>query len=168
MAVPNCPRCGQVISSEDTLAFSGDKIFHLDCHRPHDLSPEERAVLFRYCHDHVVAKCFACAASFPQQDLGADLIASRSNQCPRCRADLTASMRAHLYTCAVVPHEIRLTAQAVRDAARILVQQSGEQGERADVLLRVAEVAMVKLRETMARVAATERRREKDRGIGSM
>lgn len=165
-AVLKCPRCGQVISAEDTLAFSGNKIFHLDCRRPRDLSIEERALLFRYCPDHVIAKCVACAASFTQHELVADLVASRSSLCPRCRADLTASMRAHLYTCTVVPHEIRLSVQAVRDAARILVKQSGEHRQRADMLMRVAEVAMAKLRETMARAAATELRQVKVRGSG--
>src|SRR5437660_2059802 len=100
MAEPNCPRCGQAISADDTLAFSANQIFHLNCQRTRDLSPEEGVLLFRYCRDRWVAKC-------------------------------VAGLRDH-----------------------------------ADVLMREAEVAMARLRETMAKVAATELR-QTDRGFGS-
>jgi hypothetical protein len=166
MAVPNCPRCGQVISSEDTLAFSGSKIFHLDCHRTRDLSVEERALLFRYCRDHAVGRCVACAASFRQQELVADLVSSRTYLCPRCRTDLTASLRTHLFTCTIVPAEVRQRAQAVRDASRLLVKQAGGLREYAGLLMIEAEVAMAKLRETMARVAVAEHR-QRDRGLSA-
>ena len=162
--MPSCPRCNQAISADDTLAFNGDQIFHLNCQRTRDVSPEERVLLFRYCRDHAVAKCVACAASFQQYDLGADPLGSRFYLCPRCRADLTASIRTHLYTCRIVPDEVRQRAQTVRDAARILVKQSDGLRDRADVLMRVAEAAAAALRQTMAKEAATERRRQTDRG----
>ena len=159
LAVPNCPRC---------LAFSGNKIFHLDCQRTRDLSMEERVLLFRYCHDHAVAKCVACEASFRQEDLDADFLGNRSHLCPRCRADLTPSMRTHLYTCTILPHAVRQRAQAVRHAAQILVKESGGLRDQADVLMRVAEAATASLRETMAKAAATESRRQtEDRRSGS-
>jgi len=69
-------------------------------------------------------------------------------------------MRTHLYLCTIVPYAVRQRAQAVRDAARILVKQSGGLRDQADVLMRVAEAAAASLRETMAKVAATERRHQ--------
>jgi hypothetical protein len=89
MAGPKCPRCAQQITPGDPLAFYGALIFHLDCQRPHTLSREERTLLFRYCWEHVVAKCSACEQRFKQYQLGADLLAHRAYLCPRCRADLT-------------------------------------------------------------------------------
>jgi hypothetical protein len=163
MAGPNCPRCGHVISSDDPLAFNDNLVFHLNCQRPRDRSPEERALIFRYCFDHAVAKCIACAASFTQRDLGADLLGAQAHLCPRCRADLAASMRTHLYTCTLIPHEARQGAKAARDAARWLIKQSGGLHERAAVLMREAEAAAAALRQTMAKAAATESRQTKDR-----
>src|SRR5262249_59942295 len=73
-AQPKCSRCLQLITADDTLAFEGHQILHLDCRRPRDLSPEERALLFRYCFDHAVAECPTCGQDFRQADLGADLV----------------------------------------------------------------------------------------------
>jgi len=87
--------------------------------------------------------------------------------CPRCHADVAASIRSHLYTCVILPHEVRQKAQAVRDAARILVKQSGGLRDHTDLLMRVAEAATAALRETMAKTAATERRRTDRGGFGS-
>jgi len=145
--------------------FSGNQIFHLNCQRTRDLSTEDCVILFRYCREHWVAKCLACAASFRQHDLGSDLLPDRSHLCPRCRADLTESIRAHLYTCVIVPHEVRQRAQAVRDAARRLVKHSAGLRDHADVLMREAEVAMARLRVTMAKAAARELR-QTDHGFG--
>src|SRR5262249_17333035 len=49
MAEPKCSRCNGVVTSDDALAFDGNKIVHLDCQRPRKLSHEERVLLFRYC-----------------------------------------------------------------------------------------------------------------------
>src|SRR2546427_5846051 len=46
-----CPRCVQVISADDTVQLVGEGMSHVDCRRPRDLSPEERALLFRYDPD---------------------------------------------------------------------------------------------------------------------
>jgi transposase-like protein len=154
--------------AEDTLAFTANQTFHLNCRRTRDLSAEERALFFTYCRDHAVAKCVACAASFRQQELGSDLLANQSYLCPRCRADLTISIRTHLFTCTIVPPEVRERAQAVRDAARALVvKQSAGLRDLADVLRVEAEVAMARLRETMTRVTAAALRRQTDRAGGS-
>jgi hypothetical protein len=46
-----CPTCSKAISSDDTFVLDSGRLSHLDCRRPHVLSPEERVVLFRFCSD---------------------------------------------------------------------------------------------------------------------
>jgi hypothetical protein len=81
-----------------------------------------------------------------------DFLGDRTNLCPRCRADLTESLRGHLYACVTLPQEIGRATRAVRDAAQRLVKQSEQQHDRADVLMREAEAAVAALRETMRRM----------------
>ena len=92
------------------------RVVHLDCQRPHDLSREERILLFRYCWGHAVAKCPARAQSVRQYQLDADLLGHRSHLWPRGRTDLTESLRGHLYACTMLPEEVRRRAQEARDA----------------------------------------------------
>jgi ribosome-binding protein aMBF1 (putative translation factor) len=66
----------------------------------------------------------------------------RTNFCPRCRKDLTENVRTHLYGCAKLPAEVRLRAQALREAAQRLVRQSQELVDNADVRIREAETAL--------------------------
>jgi hypothetical protein len=146
-----CPRCVQVISADDTVELVPGGISHIDCKRPHDLSPEERALLFRYCWSHAAAKCIACAKNFRHQELAADLLDHRTNLCPRCRADLTESMRGHLYSCAMLPKEVRQRAREARDAASKVIKQAHQAADRADGLMREVEAAIAALRETMRR-----------------
>jgi hypothetical protein len=113
------------------------------------VSPEERALLFRHCYDHAVAECAACVHSYRQSELGSDLVNNRVHLCPNCRADLTESVRAHLYSCAVLPEELRRKLQAAREAVGKLVKRSAS--DPADVLKREAEAAVSALRETMRR-----------------
>ena len=148
-----CPRCLRSLWPDDTVTVNDERIAHLDCQRPRDLSREERVLLFRYCWGHVVAKCAACDQSFPQQQLGSDLLGHRTHLCPRCRADLTEGLRGHLYACTMLPEEVRRRAQEARDAARRLVKQSRQLSDCADVLMREAEAAVDALRETMRRAA---------------
>jgi len=79
--------------------------------------------------------------------------------CPRCRQDLTEAVRAHLFRCAMLPSEIRLRAQAVREAAQRLVKETQQLGDRSDVLIREAEIALFEkqraLREAMSKRTAT-------------
>ena len=142
MTQPMCPRCQQLVVLDDTLALDGDQLCHLDCARPRDLTPEERAVLFRYCFDHAVAECGKCNQDFRQTELAADLFASRTHLCPRCRVDLTERLREHVYSCALLPSEVRRRAREARAAARRLVKESHQISDRADVLTREAEVAL--------------------------
>lgn len=149
MALPTCSRCLQVICVEDTILICRGLMAHVDCRRPRDLSPDERAILFRYCWNHAVAKCVACAGRFRQNELGADLLSHRIHLCPRCRADLTESVRGHLYGCAMLPTEVRLTAGEVRDATRKLVTHRHQLSDHADGLIHEAETAASTLRKTM-------------------
>src|SRR5436190_23490467 len=111
MANTKCPQCLQQISTSDSLTFHGDDIIHLDCRRPRNLSPDERVLLFTYCFDHEVAGCPACGQRFRQYELMSDLIGNHTHLCPRCSADLTGSLRAHLYTCVSLPEELRRAAR---------------------------------------------------------
>ena len=149
MTQPRCSRCLQPISASDSLAFHGDEIFHLDCQRPRELSPDERVLLLRYCFTHEAASCLACDQRFRQQELVSEFLGNRTHLCPRCRADLTESLRAHLYTCLTLPEEVRRAAREVRDASQRLIKESGQLQDLADVLMREAEAAVAALRATM-------------------
>jgi hypothetical protein len=165
-----CPRCLKLIAPDHTVWLGGDAVVHLDCRRPRSLSTEERAILFRYCWDHAVARCTACALTLRQQELGTDLLSHRTHLCPRCRVDLTESLRSHLYSCAVLPQELRQRTHAARDATAKLIKHSHQLSDRADALTREAEVllavnralmrvaraASAALRETMQRSARRE------------
>lgn len=153
MAETKCPRCIRSIDYNDTIAFDRKQIVHLDCRRPFELNGEERALLFMFCWGHAVAPCDACHQSFRQHELATDLFDQRTHLCPRCRGDLTAKTREHLFACALVPAEIRRRAEDARDAARRLIQQRAERANQADALLREAELAISALREAMKRVA---------------
>jgi hypothetical protein len=146
-----CPRCQQAILPADTIRLSGADLAHVDCQKPRDVSHAERALLFRYCWNHEVARCPACAKSFRREELAADLLEHRSNLCPRCRADLTESVRGHLYSCAMLPAEVRQRARDARDAAGKLVKQGRQAADSAEVLMRETEAALSALRETMRR-----------------
>jgi len=126
-------------------------MIHADCRNPRALGPEERAILFRYCWSHSVAKCIACTERFRQQELGVDLLSHRTHLCPRCRADLIESVRGHLYSCAVLPTEMRLRAGNMRDTLRQVVKQRQRSSAPAEVLIREAEAAVSALRDTMMR-----------------
>src|SRR5206468_8511597 len=144
-----CSRCSRAIAPGDTVMFGPGRLFHLDCQQPRLLSAEERALLFTYCRDHPVGKCIACAGDFKLAELGLDVLGFLRYLCPRCRRDLTDSVRAHLYGCAMLPEEVRRRAQAAREAAGELVKQSRQLREPADVLMRESEVAVAALRAAM-------------------
>ena len=152
-----CAKCSRPVSLTDVIEVSAGRLAHLDCARARGLSPEERAMLFVYCSDHHVASCVPCDGSFRMAELGADLLGSRTNVCPRCRSDLTESVRGHLFGCVVLPSEMRLRAQEVREAAKILIKRSQELLGKADVLIREAEAHLLErqqaLRAVMKRMA---------------
>jgi hypothetical protein len=156
----NCATCSQAIALTDIIELNNGRLSHVDCKRPQVLTPEERALVFVYCSGHVVARCPACDVSFRYTQLAADMVGgSRSNMCPRCRRDLTEAVRAHLFRCAMLPSEVRLRAQAVREAAQHLVKESQQLRDRSDVLIREAEAALFEkqraLREAMSKRIAS-------------
>jgi hypothetical protein len=150
IAVATCPECSRTISPEDTIVFRFGILGHLDCRRPHVLSAEERTLILVYCRDHQVADCGRCTRRFHLREVASvDSFGVRSHRCPRCHSDLTDSLRAHLYGCAMLPVEVRLAAQAAREAARNLVKQSHHVCDATDVAVREAEATLYALRETM-------------------
>jgi hypothetical protein len=144
-----CPLCNQGISASDTVAFDGNRIVHLDCDRPRELNYEERVLLYRFCWEHAVAECGVCRLRFRQHELAADLFGHRNHLCPKCRVDLTASLRSHLYECVFVPKGVRARTVHAREATRRLVKESGQLTDRANVLMREAEDVFAALRQTM-------------------
>jgi hypothetical protein len=153
-----CMKCFKPIALSDVIESNHGQLSHVDCKRPHVLTPEERALVFVYCSGHVVARCPACDVSFRYTELAADVLGG-SHMCSRCRLDLTEAVRAHLFRCAMLPSEIRLRAQAVREAAQRLVNESQQVRDRSDVLIREAEIALFEkqraLREAMSKRTAT-------------
>jgi len=155
-----CSKCSQPIALTDIIELKNGHLSHVDCKRPHVLTPEERALVVVYCSGHVVARCPACDVSFRYTELAADILdRGRTNMCPRCRQDLTEAVRAHLFRCAMLPSEIRLRAQAVREAAQRLVKEIQQLSDRSDVLIREAESALLEkqraLREAMSKRTVT-------------
>jgi hypothetical protein len=120
-----CPECSRTISPEDTVVFGFGIVGHLDCRRPRILSAEERTLLFIYCRDHPVAECVHCAGKFHLREVASiDQFGIRSHGCPWCHVELTDSIRAHLYGCAMLPVAVRRRAQTAREAAGSLVKES--------------------------------------------
>jgi len=85
------------------------------------LTPAERALLFRACWNHPVARCEQCGRSFNLQDLAADLFRRLSHLCPLCRIDLSYTAREHLISCGMV---VRLDAENLRAESRALHEKS--------------------------------------------
>ena len=154
-----CSKCSRPLAVTDVIESSKGRLAHLDCARARALTPEERALLFVYCFDHAVAQCLACGLGFRMTELASDLGGGRTNLCPRCRTDLTESVRGHLYRCAQLPSETRQRAQEVRDAAQVLIKRSQELSDQSDVLIREAEAHLFErqqaLRAAMARRTAS-------------
>jgi hypothetical protein len=150
----NCAKCSQPIALTDVIESNNGHPSHVDCKRPQVLTPEERALVFVYCSGHVVARCPACDVSYRYTELAADILGGgRTNMCPRCRRDLTEAVRAHLFRCAMLPSEIRLRAQAVREAAQHLVKESQQLRDASD-LMGDAEAMLFKMQRASKRTAS--------------
>ena len=144
-----CSRCSQPIALCDIIESHGGHLSHLDCTRPHTLTLQERALLFVYCLDHAVAYCLGCDTRFRMAELAVDPVGVLTNLCPRCRRNLTESIRAHLYGCAMAPAEVRLRARRVREAAQYVTKLSQQTRDRSDVLIREAEAALFEAQKTL-------------------
>jgi len=156
---PSCPNCSRTISPDDTIVFGYGRLGHLDCRRPRLLSTEERTLLLIFCREHRVAECVRCAGRFHLQEVASrDSFGVHTHSCPQCHTDLTDSIRAHLYGCAMLPVEVRRRTQAAREAARSLVKQSAQQHVRSNAqLVAEAEAALYALRDTMRQPPARSR-----------
>ena len=73
----NCSKCSQPIALADIIKAAGDGLSHIDCKRPHVLTPEERALVFLYCSEHVVARCAVCDISYHYNQLATDILDGR-------------------------------------------------------------------------------------------
>ena len=144
-----CAQCSQAISLRDTIVSAGGRLSHWSCRHPRALSADERALLFSYCLNHPLARCQACARRFHLRQLAADL--DGGLRCSQCRRDLTDSVRAHLYACAMLPAEIRRRAVAARGAALSLVKRSQQLHDNADVVMREAEAVLDECRKALRR-----------------
>ena len=154
-----CTKCSEPIALSDVIESSDGRLSHMECQRPRMLTAEERALLFVYCFGHAAAYCLGCDLRFRMAELAADALGGGTNLCPRCRKDLTQSARGHVYICAMLPAEVRLKAQAAREAAQHLVKESQQLRDTSDVLIREAEAALFErqraLREVMAQRVAS-------------
>jgi hypothetical protein len=156
----NCSKCSAPIALTDSVEFFEAGLAHADCKRVRTLSAQERALVFVYCGGHQVAHCLPCDQRYRFTELATDILGGgATNLCPRCRKDLTESVRGHLYSCGLLPLEVRRRAQAVRAAAHQLMKQAQQARDRADVLMRDAEALLSEqqqaLREAMRRRAAS-------------
>jgi len=120
MSQAKCSRCQESIFSNETIAVEGSHVFHADCRRPQAFSYEERVLLFRHCWDHPVAECARCVRPLRQEELASDFLGTKTHLCPQCHADLTESIRTHLYACTMLPAQVRERAVAAREAARVV------------------------------------------------
>jgi hypothetical protein len=78
---------------------------------------------------------FLMRSELPATPIGADLLAHRAYLCRRCRADLTESLRGHLYACNALPEEMRLRA-AASDGGHCVHTQRQAQGQEAHSVSR--------------------------------
>jgi hypothetical protein len=156
-----CSKCSELLALSDAIESSDGHLSHMDCKSPRMLTAEERALLSNYCYRHAVAYCLGCDLRFRLAELVTDPLGGHTNLCARCRRDLTQSARGHVYVCVMVPVEVRLIAQAVREAAQHLVKQSQQLPDASGRLIRKAEGALFAkqraLREVMSRRTATVR-----------
>jgi hypothetical protein len=152
-----CSKCSRPIALTDVVESNDGRLSHIDCQRPNTLTPEERALIYLYCLDHVVAQCPICEVGFRFTDFDADIFGrSRLNLCPWCRQDLTEAVRAHFSRCAMLPAEVRRKAGEVREAAQRLVKESQQLRDNADVLIRETE-AVLFARQRALRMAMSRR-----------
>jgi len=136
---------------EDTIAVRDGRPFHVDCRKPRTLTAEERALILLYCRTHALAQCLACLHNAHLGELTSDPLGAGPYLCPECFRDLTELVRAHLYDCALLPAEVRRRAEAFREASVNLVKQNHQLRDKADVLLRAAEVALEESRGALRR-----------------
>ena len=160
-----CPLCYRSLLPGDSVFSAGGLLSHVNCQSPQTLTGDERALLFYYCLNHPVARCDACARSFHLSEMPADLLGGRTHLCQECWRDLTESIRTHLYSCAMLPAEVRRRAQALREAAQLLVKESRQLCDTADVLIQEAGADLEKNQRALWQSLKTIRRPSSAREI---
>jgi hypothetical protein len=106
------------------------------------LSSSERAMMIRCCYAHDVAFCHGCARSYRVQRLGADWLEGKTEICPRCRGDLSDSIRDHLRSCepvATLRSSVLVADSRALWEASVILRKEAQQ-TRDDFRARVAEV----------------------------
>ena len=101
------------------------------------LTPADRALLFRACWDHPVAKCARCDGSFKMYELAADVFRGLNHLCRNCLIDLSDAVRHHLLSCAAAA---ALDAQGTYGEARITREASADLRKEAQRLRDAAGV----------------------------
>jgi hypothetical protein len=148
MAELMCSRCVREVAAEDVVESDGAGVAHVNCRRPRDLTHEERSLLYGYCWTHSIV-CPACGWTLRLFELDADpLDHYKRTRCRHCQAVLLETVREHVFACPFPPEGVRQRARETRETARRLVKQAHELRDRADVLMREAEVAAAALRES--------------------
>ena len=85
--------------------------------------------------------CLSAPRRSPQRTRSSSReIVSPTSTADNLRLSVLKNARAHLYTCSTPPVEIRRLAKVARETSRALVKRGRELGDRADVLMREAEV----------------------------
>lgn len=88
------------------------------------LSPAERALVLRYCWEHLLAECPGCGVSYKLDELTAEMLLgmySSSELCPRCCLPLVDSIRSHMGVCTA----LKVQAAEVREHAQALQRGEG-------------------------------------------
>jgi len=113
------------------------------------LSSNERAIMIRCCHGHDVAFCHDCARSYGVHRLCADWYRGKTDECPRCRADLSDSIREHLRSCELVilrSRELVADSRALWDASVILLKEAHQTVDATGDRIAEAEAELEKRR----------------------
>jgi len=125
------------------------------------LTPGERALLFEACWDHPVAHCGRCGGSFKPPQL-ADLFRGYSHLCPKCRRDLSSSIRQHLVACAtatlLASQDVIADAKPVRGTSTKIRKDAQRLRDAVGVV--TTEAPAVTSRERHAREKRAERKRD--------
>jgi hypothetical protein len=101
------------------------------------LTPAERALLFRACRDHSVARCERCGEAFRITELAADPFCGLSHLCRSCRVDLSHSVREHLISCA---EAARLDAELIIAETKALLESNAAMRKEAGQLRDLAQL----------------------------
>jgi hypothetical protein len=115
------------------------------------LTPGQRALLFQACWEHAVAHCARCRVSFKPRQLN-DLFRGYSHLCPRCRRDLSGSIRQHLIACAtatlLASHDVVAEAKVLRERSTKIRKNAHRLRDAASVVTAEAQPSTFRGRHT--------------------